>query len=107
MSYSTPANHRHLLKLVFVVALTGASVLQATACAASDTLRVDSKVLVVGDPVPRVIELLGQPLYTQPIFDSNGVYQGDQWFYRTDHSYITLAIIGGRVANIDEKIEAR
>jgi hypothetical protein len=105
MSYSTLTRHPHLFKLAFVVALTGISILQAPACAASDTLRVGSKVLVVGDPLPRVIDLLGQPLYTQPVFDSYGVYQGDHWFYRTDSSYITLLVVGGKLVNIDEKIE--
>jgi hypothetical protein len=105
MSLISPLHPRHWFKLAFVIALTGTSMLQAPASAASDTLRAGSKVLVVGDPISRVIELMGKPLYTQPLFDSYGAYQGDQWFYRTDSSYVTLLIIGGQLANIDEKIE--
>lgn len=105
MSPTTPARSRQLFKLALVIALTGTAMLQALGAAASTTLRVGSKVLVVGDPVPRVLDLMGQPLYTQPLFDANGVYQGDKWFYRTDSSYITLMIIDGKLTDIDERIE--
>lgn len=105
MSTATFICSRHVFKLAFLIALTGTSLLQAPACAASTTLRVDNKVLEVGDPAPRVIDLMGKPLYTQPMVDTYGVYQGDKWFYRTDSSYVTLTIVDGKLTNIDERIE--
>lgn len=105
MSHMTSVRSRRLFKLAFVMALTGTAMLQATNCAAGTTLRVGSRVLVIGDPVPRVLDLMGKPLYNQPILDSNGVYQGDKWFYRTESSSVTLVIIDGKLKDIDERIE--
>jgi hypothetical protein len=100
----SPRSH-HLFKLAFVVALASLSVLQAPACAALDTLRVGTKVLVIDDPIPRVLDLLGKPLYVSPLVDSFGVYQGDQWFYKLDNSDVTLLILNGQVMQIDERVE--
>jgi hypothetical protein len=105
MSPTTFSRPHHLFKLAFIVALAGLSVLQAPACAALDTLRVGAKVLVIDDPIPRVLDLLGKPLYVSPLVDSFGVYQGDQWFYKLDNSDVTLLILNGQVMQIDERVE--
>jgi hypothetical protein len=105
MSLAISHHPRHLFKLAFVVALASISLLQAPACAALDTLRVGTKVLVVDDPIPRVLDLMGKPLYVSPLVDSFGVYQGDQWFYKLDNSDVTLLILNGQVMQIDERVE--
>jgi hypothetical protein len=105
MSPTASSHSRPLFKLAFVVALAGISLLHAPACAALDSLRVGTRVLVVDDPIPRVLDIMGKPLYVQPLVDSFGTYQGDQWFYKLDNSDVTLLILNGQVMQIDERVE--
>ncbi len=70
---------------------------------ANDTLRVGQQVLTSGDPVTHVIDLLGNPVYKEPLQNEYGAYVGERWQYRRDSGrVVTITIIGGRVANIEE-----
>lgn len=73
------------------------------AATAGDTLRVDSHVLVVGDTATRVIELLGKPVYREPINNEYGAWLGERWQYSRDGHVITFTVLGGKVANIDDR----
>jgi hypothetical protein len=70
---------------------------------ANDTLRVGQQVLTDGDPVTHVIDLLGNPVYKEPLQNEYGAYVGERWQYRRDSGrVVTITIVGGRVANIEE-----
>ncbi|WP_458070327.1 DUF2845 domain-containing protein [Rhodanobacter sp. BL-MT-08] len=70
---------------------------------ANDTLRVGQQVLTSGDPVTHVIDLLGSPVYKEPLQNEYGTYVGERWQYRRDSGrVVTITIVGGRVANIEE-----
>lgn len=70
---------------------------------ANDTLRVGQQVLTVRDPVTHVIDLLGTPVYKEPLQNKFGAYVGERWQYRRESGrVVTVTIIGGKVANIEE-----
>ena len=70
---------------------------------ANDTLRVGQHVLTAGDPVTALIDLLGTPVYKEPLQNEFGAYVGERWQYRRESGRIvTVTIIGGKVANIEE-----
>lgn len=70
---------------------------------ANDTLRIGQQVLTAGDPVAHVIDLLGTPVYKEPLQNQYGAYVGERWQYKRDSGrVVTITIVGGRVANIEE-----
>jgi hypothetical protein len=70
---------------------------------ANDTLRIGQHVLTAGDPVAHVIDLLGTPVYKEPLQNQYGAYVGERWQYKRDSGrVVTITIVGGRVANIEE-----
>ncbi len=70
---------------------------------ANDTLRVGQEVLTVGDPGTHAIDLLGTPVYKEPLENNFGAYVGERWQYKRESGRIvTITIIGGKVANIEE-----
>jgi hypothetical protein len=110
--------HRHRLAglpacILFICAVTTAS--------ASDTLRVGSRVLVVGDSAATVTALLGKPSHkshhnvprTAPRRGSRrgkrarttagDTARGEQWQYRRDGRVIVVTLVDGRVSSIDER----
>jgi hypothetical protein len=71
---------------------------------ASNTLRVGSEVLTVGDSAVRAIQLLGKPDYKEPVESDYGGYQGERWQYQRDDGHIVIVtIIGGKVAEIQDR----
>jgi Protein of unknown function (DUF2845) len=92
------------------------------ACAAhagSDTLRVGSQVLVVGDSAARVVELLGKPAYkahgsaashtkgrnkggkaSKASKASHAESAGEQWQYREGNRFVTVVVVDGKVSAI-------
>ncbi|MEW9572068.1 DUF2845 domain-containing protein [Rhodanobacter sp. Si-c] len=105
--------HRRLLAgllacLLFAVA-AGAS--------ASDSLRVGSRVLVVGDSAATVTALLGKPVHKSRRNAARGgghrgkraraaqgdKARGEQWQYRRDGRVIVVTLVDGRVSDIDER----
>lgn len=75
----------------------------AGSCQAGDTLRVGSRVLVVGDSATHVLDLLGQPVYREPAENLYGARYGDRWQYRQDSHVITVLIVDGKVAAIEDR----
>ncbi|MBD8900493.1 DUF2845 domain-containing protein [Rhodanobacter sp. DHG33] len=89
----------------------------ATHAAASSSLRVGNRVLVVGDSAATVAELLGKPSYkshrggtggnsrggkrTRAV--AAGTKTGEQWQYRQDGHVIVITLVDGRVSDIDER----
>ncbi|WP_445144752.1 DUF2845 domain-containing protein [Dyella sp. Tek66A03] len=71
---------------------------------ASNTLRIGSEVLTVGDSAVRAMQLLGKPDFKEPVQSEFGGYQGERWQYQRDDGHIvTVTIIGGKVSNIDDR----
>ena len=59
--------------------------------------------LTAGDPVTHVIDLLGTPVFKEPLQNQYGAYVGERWQYKRDSGrVVTITIVGGRVANIEE-----
>lgn len=75
-----------------------------TVAAASDTLRVGSRVLVTGDSAARVVELLGKPSAKQGSSGKGRQQTGAQrWQYRRGSRITDVVIVDGKVAHIDER----
>jgi hypothetical protein len=73
---------------------------------ASDTLRVGQQVLSVGDTAVRTIDLLGTPVYKEPVENTFGAYRGERWQYRRDQGHVVVVkIIAGKVAAIEDHTE--
>ncbi|MDE2306875.1 MAG: DUF2845 domain-containing protein [Xanthomonadaceae bacterium] len=91
------------------------------AAQASSTLRVGSQVLAAGDSAVRVTELLGKPSYKSHRSGSRGSRslrgggrgrrtgvvsggtQGERWQYRRGSRVITVTVVDGRVADIEDR----
>ncbi len=109
--------HRHrlagLLACILFVCATGA--------AASDSLRVGNRVLVVGDSAATVSALLGKPTHKShrsgPRSATHGssrrgrrvraspgaATRGEQWQYRRNGRVIVVTLVDGLVSDIDER----
>jgi hypothetical protein len=89
----------------------------ATATSASDSLRVGSRVLVVGDSAATVTALLGKPSHKshrnaprsggrrgkRTRTAAGDTARGEQWQYRRDGRVIVVTLVDGRVSDIDER----
>lgn len=87
--------------------------------AATDSLRVGSRVLVVGDSAATVTDLLGKPSYKahrnaarggsssrhgkRKRTAAVGTAAGEQWQYRRDGRVVVVTLVNGRVSDIDER----
>lgn len=90
--------------------LIGSLWLLAFAAAASDTLRVGSQLLVAGDSAARVRELLGRPtrvIHHRSRRHGRGVVvttpASESRVYRDGEREITVTLVGGEVAEIDQR----
>jgi len=90
--------------------LTGSLCLLAFAAAASDTLRVGSRLLVAGDSAAQVRELLGRPdrvTHHRARRRGRGVAvltpASESWVYRRDGSEITVTLVDGEVTEIVQR----
>ncbi|MCX7512780.1 hypothetical protein [Frateuria sp. STR12] len=77
---------------------------------ASDTLRVGSRLLVAGDSPAQVRELLGRPsrvTHQRARRHGRGAVvitpASERWVYRRDGSEITVTMIDGEVAEIEQR----
>ncbi|HEX7731572.1 MAG TPA: DUF2845 domain-containing protein [Rhodanobacter sp.] len=89
----------------------------AGGASASDSLRVGSRVLVVGDSAATVTALLGKPAHKSHRNAARGgshrgkrtrttqgdAARGEQWQYRRDGRVIVVTLVDGRVSGIDER----
>ena len=101
--------------------LAGLLLAFAASVAATDTLRVGSRVLVVGDSAATVTALLGKPSHKSHRNGARGssrggsrrghrvraagaaTARGEQWQYRRDGRVIVVTLVDGRVSDIDER----
>jgi uncharacterized protein YaeQ len=73
----------------------------------SDSLRVDNKVLTVGDSAVRVLQLMGQPTIRAfqdaqvGALPRNQLAPGELWQYERPGMTIIVTIVGGRVAKFE------
>jgi len=84
--------------------------LLAFAAAASDTLRVGSRLLVAGDSAAQVRELLGRPTrvaHHRARHHGRGVVvvtpASESWIYRDGEREITVTLVDGEVADIEQR----
>lgn len=89
--------------------LIGGLWLLAFSAAASDTLRVGSRLLVAGDSAAQVRELLGRPdrvAHHRARRHGRGVAvlmpASESWVYRRDGREITVTMVDGEVAEIEQ-----
>ncbi|GLQ87279.1 DUF2845 domain-containing protein [Dyella flagellata] len=74
---------------------------------AESSLRVDSKVLMVGDSAARAQQLMGEPTvrtFLQPAIGgmpNNQMGAGEQWQYAQGNKTIVVTIINGRITNFE------
>ena len=87
--------------LILVLSLTSMTVHAET------SLRINNKVLTVGDSAARILQLMGEP--TIRAFAStqtgglpaNQLASGEHWQYSQNGKTVIVTIIGGRVANFE------
>jgi len=108
--------HRRL----FAGPLAGILFVFATGVAASDSLRVGNRLLMVGDSAATVTELLGKPSHKSHRSAARGSSSrrgkrstrtaiagkkasGEQWQYRREGHVIVVTLVDGRVSDIDER----
>lgn len=92
------------------IALIGSLWLLAFAAGASDTFRVGSRLLVAGDSARQVRELLGKPArvtHQRGRRHGRGVVvvtpASERWVYRLDDRVVTVTLVGGKVAQIEQR----
>ena len=69
---------------------------------ALDTFRFGSRLIEVGDPVTKLVDLAGEPIYKEPVEDAYGAYEGERWQYKIDGHYVTFVIHNAKVWEISE-----
>lgn len=75
---------------------------------ASDTLRIGQRVLSVGDTAAHTLDLLGTPVYKEPVENGFGAHISERWqFVRDDGHVATITILAGKVALIEDHLEER
>jgi hydrogenase maturation factor len=80
----------------------------SVAACASETLRVGQQVLMVGDTAAHTLDLLGTPVYKEPVENKFGAFLGERWqFSREDGHVIIVTIIAGKVSAIEDHLEER
>lgn len=71
---------------------------------ATNTYRVGSSVLTVGDSAVRAMQLMGKPDFKEPVQSDFGGYQGERWQYlRDDGRVVIITIVNGKVAEIADR----
>ena len=78
------------------------ALLLCTSVFASDMYRFGSRLLVVGDPVSKLIDLAGEPFYKEPIQNEYGAYEGERWQYNEGNSTVTFVIKESKVSSIEQ-----
>ncbi|BFI94845.1 MAG: hypothetical protein RSP_03550 [Rhodanobacter sp.] len=104
--------HRYLRASLLAAALSAC----AGMAVATDSLRVGSRVLVVGDSAATVLDLLGKPSHKSHRgarsggrrgrhvrAASGGTASSETWQYRRDGRVIVITLADGRVSDIDER----
>lgn len=74
----------------------------ATLAHAFDTYRVGSRLIRVGDSASELMEMLGEPIYKEPVTTRFGGHVADTWQFRLDGKAGQFMISGGRIRRIEE-----
>ncbi len=69
---------------------------------AMDFYRFGNRLLEVGDPVMKLIDLAGEPAYKEPIEDRHGGFEGERWQYNLDGMIVTFVIQDAKVRSIQQ-----
>ncbi|RDI98562.1 DUF2845 domain-containing protein [Dyella solisilvae] len=76
----------------------------SVAAHAGNTFRVGNSVLTVGDSAARVMQLMGQPDYKEPVESDFGGFRGERWQYMRDNGHVvTITILSGRIYDIQDR----
>lgn len=78
------------------------AVLVCASAHALDTYRFGSRLIEVGDPVTKLVDLAGEPVYKEPVQDAYGAYEGERWQYKIEGHYVTFVIRNAKVTSIQE-----
>lgn len=74
---------------------------------AATSLRVGSKVLIIGDSAARVLQLMGEPQirafkqWQGGGLPSSQLAAGEEWQYLQDGRTTIITVVGGRVVNFE------
>ena len=72
---------------------------------AGETLRVGQQVLTMSDTALRTLDLLGTPVYKEPVLNVYGAFLGERWQYVRENGHVIIVtIIAGQVASIDNRV---
>ena len=85
--------------------MTLCALLVCASAHALDTYRFGSRLIEVGDPVTKLVDLAGEPVYKEPVQDAYGAYEGERWQYKIDGHYVTFLIRNAKVRSIQEAYE--
>ena len=85
-------------KIIFLSLL-----LISTLAFAFDTIRINDKILTVGDSVARMLEIAGAPDAQGQIFNQYGGVIGQSYVYHTNGKTITFDVKSGKVTRINEQ----
>ena len=70
---------------------------------AMDIYRVGTHIVEVGDTVGKLVDLIGDPQFKEPIESEYGGYEGERWQYRRDGGSVTFVIREGKIRHIEQK----
>ena len=85
------------------IAMFLAALAIATAAAASDTARVDGRLVTTGMSVAEVNDRIGAPTRVEDITNVYGARIGARWEYHRGRKMVTLWVQTGKVVRIDEQ----
>ncbi len=60
------------------------------------------RLIRIGDSVSELIDMLGEPIYKEPVDNALGGYVADRWQYRLDGKAVQFTISDGRIQRIEE-----
>jgi hypothetical protein len=84
----------------YLIALT---LLIASAVHASDTTRINDKIITTGMTVAEVASRVGKPDRTVTLENGYGAAMAERWEYWQGRKLISLIMQGGKVVHIDEQ----
>jgi hypothetical protein len=70
---------------------------------ASDTTRIDGKIITTGMSVAEVASRVGQPTRNVQLQNWFGAAMGERWEYWEGKRMVSLIVQGGKVVKIDEQ----
>ena len=78
------------------------ALLAGVAAAAGGNYQAHGKVLSPGDPMTKVLDVMGEPESKEPVQNKFGAQQGEYWYYRDGNKIVKFYISAGRIVEIEE-----